>query len=315
MEADNRNRQLLDRLESLWLESGKLSPAPVAVDIDAAWNRLNVRVNDFEKNQVSFAPRNGPGKIIPLRYFWALAASIIVIAGIFGIYRITSSPEMIQMAARENVLVDSLPDGTSVALNTNSTLTYPDVFDDHERKVKLTGEAFFKVKRDALKPFLIDAGLAGIRVLGTAFRVKADPGKAVEVDVKEGRVMLFRIDVRTGDTASVILSDGESGIFREGMLKPEKTGSVSPDGLFWANRSLDFRRTSLSEVFSLLEKHHQVRISVSDPSILKCRLTASFIGDPPDRIMTVIAESFGLKLDVNGQDFLFTGIGCNDEAN
>ena len=315
MEADDRNRQLLDRLESLWLETGKLSPVPVAVDVDAAWNRLNLRVNDFEKNDETLSARKGTGKIIPLRYFWVAAASIVIIAGIFGIYRITSSPNLIQMTTTDSVLVDSLPDGTTITLNSHSTLTYPEVFNDHERNVKLTGEAFFKVKHKDDQPFVVDAGLAGIRVLGTAFRVKAYPGKEIEVDVKDGRVMFYRVDVRTGDTASIVLSGGESGIFMEGMLKPEKTDAASPDGLFWANHSLDFRRTSLSEVFNLLEKHHQVRISVSDPSILKCRLTASFSGEPPDRIMTVIAESFGLKLEVNGQDFLFSGNGCSDEAN
>jgi ferric-dicitrate binding protein FerR (iron transport regulator) len=100
-------------------------------------------------------------------------------------------------------------------------------------------------------------------------------------------------------------------MMKEGTLQPVKTDAASPDDLFWANRALDFRNTTLSGVFALLEQYYQISVSVSDPTILNCRLTASFVNEPADRILTVIAESFGLKLEVRGKIFQLTGNGCN----
>jgi ferric-dicitrate binding protein FerR (iron transport regulator) len=301
--ADNRNRDLLDRLESLWLETGRISPPPVAVDVDAAWERVNSRIGKSTvKNPFSS------------RYFWAAAASVLLVAGIFAIFRFAFSPNQIRMAAQDKVLSDSLPDGSSITLNTNSTLIFPETFDDEIRKVKLTGEAFFEVKHDEAQPFVVDAGLAEIRVLGTSFAVKAYPGKGVEVVVSEGRVMLYRVDARSGDTLSLILTTGERGFFDSGMQKPVQAGAVDPDGLFWANRSLDFRRSSLLKVFNVLENYYQIKVRVSDPAILNCLLTASFVNEPPDRIMSVIAESFGLQLQGSGQVFQLTGAGCDEDV-
>jgi ferric-dicitrate binding protein FerR (iron transport regulator) len=112
---------------------------------------------------------------------------------------------------------------------------------------------------------------------------------------------------------SLILQAGEGGLLKEEAREPERMASTAPDGLFWANHSLDFSRTTLAEVFSLLEKYYSLKISVSDPTILDCRLTASFMNEPAEKILTVIAESFGLTLQGRERNFHLTGHGCNNE--
>jgi ferric-dicitrate binding protein FerR (iron transport regulator) len=307
LNADSGNRRNLDQLESLWLETGRISPVPVAVDADEAWNRMVLRLNGVEK------PGGRVRNIGNSRILWAVAAVVIILAGIFSIYELTKAPKQLHLASFDRVLRDSLPDGSKFTLNLNSTLDYPAEFDNKIREVKLTGEAFFEVKHDSLQPFIVDAGVGKIRVLGTAFSVNVHPVRVVEVSVTQGRVMLFRVDERSGDTISLILLAGESGMMKEGALKPERTVKIAPDGLFWANHSLDFSRTTLAEVFSLLEKYYSLKISVSDPTILDCRLTASFMNEPAEKILTVIAESFGLTLQGRGRNFHLTGHGCNNE--
>ena len=313
LNAGSGNRNHLDRLESLWLETGRISPAPVAVDIDGAWNRMSKRLERDGEHAVKV--RN----IMVSRSFWAAAASVLLIAGIFSIFMLVRGPRQLQLSSLERVLVDTLPDGSRITLNRNSTLAYPDKFDDKSREVRLTGDAFFEVKHDSLQPFIIEAGAAKIMVLGTSFRVNThpdgvvDPDGVVEVTVAQGRVMFFRINELSGDTISLVLRAGERGILKEGAILQVKDPG-SPDQLFWANHSLDFRSTSLSEVFALLEKYYPVKIGVSDPNIMDCRLSGSFVNEPANRILVIIAESFGLKLEVRGQHYQLTGNGCSKEA-
>ncbi|MCX6267266.1 MAG: FecR domain-containing protein, partial [Bacteroidetes bacterium] len=298
LNADSRNKKHLDQLESLWLETGKLSPAPVAVDIDTAWLTMAKRIEEHENVKNGFQSRSRSIRMSPVRYLLGIAALILLLIGIYGLYRMIGNPEYkIEVASGSNIVHDTLPDGSKVTLNRNSKLIFSEGFDKGNREVKLTGEAFFEVSHDAKHPFTVDAGLARVLVLGTTFSVRTYPVEGsdrvnlVEVVVTEGRVMLFRIDERSGDTAKLILMAGESGSMKEGDRKPIRNEAAPPDGNFWANQSLDFRSTQLSAVFELIERYYSVHITVSDPAILNCRLTASFVNEPPESILAVITES------------------------
>jgi ferric-dicitrate binding protein FerR (iron transport regulator) len=246
---------------------------------------------------------------------FAAAAVVLLLAGIFTIYRlITRVPDRMEFVSAGAVVHDTLPDGTRITLNGKSKLTCPESFDDHYRETDLTGEAFFEVTHDPAHPFIVHAGSADIRVLGTSFVVKSS-GNRTEVSVSEGRVRFYRIIPGTADTTAVVLEAGDHGVWQNGVPDPVITENIAPDVHFWANGSLEFRHTPLSDVFSLVERYYQVKISVSDPSILHCRLTASFVKEPADRMLGVIAESFGLTLVNNGQVFHFTGNGCSQENN
>jgi ferric-dicitrate binding protein FerR (iron transport regulator) len=223
---------------------------------------------------------------------------------------ITRPVKLIEVTTSEQVIYKTLPDGSKIALNKNSKLIYPGDFRNNRREVRLIGEAFFEVTPDAMQPFIVDAGIAKIRVLGTSFRVNAFPDSAVEVNVIEGKVLFFRVNSKTGDTSSVILTSGKKGILGLKSDIPELEEKTAPDNLFWFNQSLEFRQTELSDVFDLIEKYYHVQITVTDKNIERCRLSASFINEPVERILQVIAESFNLKLIPVNQTYLFSGNGC-----
>lgn len=340
LNADSRNKKQLDRLESLWLESGKIAPAPVAVNIEDAWARLSDRIAKFENQPFIKESDNGEpkigqavrqGRIIGFKnsgYLWKAAAVVVLLVGMYTLfYLFLRTPQQIYLSSGNTVLHDTLPDGSKITLNLSSNLTFPEKFEPGSRKVKLNGEAFFEVKPDASQHFIVDAGPAIVVVLGTSFIVKThpiqvannpvttwgDPARVLEVDVIHGRVRLSTINKSTGDTASVILETGQTGIVEPGSLQPVIIGADLPDNMFWVNRSLDFRRTPMSEVLALLQKHYPVIITVSDPAILECRLTATFVGEPPGKILSIIAASFGLSLEAKGNEYRLTGIGCGSK--
>ena len=85
------------------------------------------------------------------------------------------------------------PDGSIVTLNRNSKLIFPKHFTKNVREVTITGEAFFDVKPNTSKPFIINAGNVQVKVLGTSFNVCAYPGtETVEVVVESGKVQVTR---------------------------------------------------------------------------------------------------------------------------
>jgi len=313
LNESKENRNHLDRLERLWLETGKISPAPVAVDVEAAWQKMSSRINRSGSGR-SARPKEGKlAMMTPFRYALSVAAVVVLFIGIYLLFRLINPPvRQLEMVSLQQVLRDTLPDGSRVILNENSKLTYPEAFEGKNREIRLSGEAYFEVAHDAAQPFIIDAGSAKIMVVGTAFLVKAIPGMEVEVNVTEGRVMLFTVNSTTGDTLSVFLNAGSKGILPLKSTQPVIAGERIPDDLFWVNHTLDFRGTYLSEVFRFLERYYQVTIAISDPAIKRCRLSATFANEPVDRILTVIAESFNLKLTISNQTYLLTGNGCSE---
>ena len=86
----------------------------------------------------------------------------------------------------------TLPDGTSVELNSGSTIRYPAVFARGERRVRIEGEAMFDVAKAADKPFYVETFAYDVKVLGTRFNVEADEDKGVfSAALMEGRVAIL----------------------------------------------------------------------------------------------------------------------------
>lgn len=147
-----------------------------------------------------------------------------------------------------------LADGSRVWLNAGSALTYPVAFVGNERRVSITGEAYFEVAHDASKPFMVFKDRMAIKVLGTHFNVNAfgDDGQDIEVTLLEG---------------SVSVNYGGA----EGLLKPgqqAKLGQqlkilrdVNIDGVMaWKNGYFHFEDASLQNVMERISRWYDVNV-------------------------------------------------------
>lgn len=93
-----------------------------------------------------------------------------------------------------------LEDSTTVWLNSQSTLVYPEMFGDKERKVTLVGEAYFEVKGNPKRPFFVNAGNQSVKVYGTCFNVRAyDDEDFVSTTLESGSVSIMRADIPSGE--------------------------------------------------------------------------------------------------------------------
>jgi ferric-dicitrate binding protein FerR (iron transport regulator) len=278
---------------------------PADVDIDSAWGNLKSRMDDYAEIEM----RHGKKERSLSFYMVRIAAVFVIGILIFSIYKYQNVQlGQVQLASSDSTINDNpLPDGTLISLNQNSVIEYQKDFSDKERKVKMSGEAFFKVQPDPERPFVVEAQEAIITVLGTSFNVKAlNDESAVEVMVEEGLVELANPD----KSQTTKLRIGEKGIYIRETSEVKKETDLDVEALYWLNKTLLFRDTELSMVFSTLEKLYEVEIKVENKEILNCKLTAKFSNETIDHILEHISIIFELKTEKKAKTITINGNGC-----
>ncbi|WP_353720002.1 FecR domain-containing protein [Dyadobacter sp. 676] len=192
-----------------------------------------------------------------------------------------------------------LPDSSHIWLNAGSSVDYPRVFQDKERNVNLTGEAFFEVARDTARPFVICTGALRTRVIGTSFNIKAYPeDSSIAVSVVTGRVNVSSVE----SGASVELSPDEQAVY--GKFDRRLLARAYPDagGLsVWKDGRLQFRNSPLHEVIRTLERRFDVAVKFDDRA-RDCPVHADFDDtEPVTQILGMLAASLSGKLEGNRQ--------------
>ena len=155
-----------------WKELKNMS-SKEEINVDKAWNNVYSRMN--ENNLIKSEVRAKTSFMRTTFMRVAAVALILLSLGSAAIYLNNSgyfSKKITAIAGNDqkNILI-SLPDGSKIFLNRNSEFSYRTNFGKHGRDVKLTGEAFFEIAPDVSKPFIIDAGKAKVKVVGTSFNV------------------------------------------------------------------------------------------------------------------------------------------------
>lgn len=236
------------------------------------------------------------------RYWMQIAASLLLlIAGSLTVLTFMQRNE-INALAEQNVVIRSgdygkslvtLPDGTIVHLNAKSSLTYSQDFGRNDRKVALSGEGFFEVKKDTEKKFTVGTGYMDIAVLGTKFNVYAYETKdIVEMSLVEGSV-----DVTTSRPPyqSIRVKPNEKVVYnkRTGNLLHERTSNKMETA--WINKELVFRSERLEDVFRCLSRKFAVTFSVDDEALLNDVYTGTFDDENVESIMRVLKFHYNFK--------------------
>jgi transmembrane sensor len=278
-----------------------------AADTDIAWNKLQKSIITPQMRMIRM--------IRPaLRY----AALVIAVLGIsfaarYFVNRTDDKPvvevEMLTvntLSHPEQITTVTLPDGSVVKLNADTKLEYPGTFTDKTRRVTLSGEAFFEVTHDSVRPFVIDIDGASVEVLGTSFNVSAYPGKpSVEVNVESGKVRLTEKNSGREESNKVIIPAGRSGKLTIADGKITQNDHLSPNYLAWITKEINFQRTPLGEAFDQLESVYHVKINVVESDIASIPYTANFAKLQLDYILDVIARTHNLSVTRNDEVIVF----------
>jgi len=190
-----------------------------------------------------------------------------------------------------------LPDGSKITLNADSELTYPIEFNDSLREVTLIGEAFFDIKSNVNKPFIVHTNKIKVKVLGTSFNVKSyADDENIETTLVTGKVELIK-DKET----PIILAPSQKAVFhkKENTLEIEEVHSE--DIVAWKTGKLIFKKTSLQEVVVDLERKYNVKININSLKLLDYEYTGTFDNLSIDEVLNLLTISSPIKYTIENE--------------
>lgn len=278
--------------------------AAVAVDTEAALAAVRARMA-AETPRLTVerggAPR-GPqtATAAPPRRSWrgvafAAAAALAAVVGVRQWQQratAQSAPQEYRTAVGQRDSI-RLSDGSLVVLAPGSQLTVAANYNQGPRDVTLVGAAFFEVEHDAAHPFTVHTATADIRDIGTAFSVKTTDG-AVSVAVTHGIVSLAAVERGASGTRpeAAELRAGDRGTMQQGTVVVQR-GVVTEEDVAWTRGQLAYRDAPLREVQADLLRWYGIELRVTDSTLARRTLTATFRGDSASQVIQLIALALG----------------------
>lgn len=157
----------------------------------------------------------------------------------------------------------TLPDGTKVWLNAESSLTYPARFAEGERVVSLAGEGYFVVAQDARSAFKVISDGQEIEVLGTAFNLSAYPDARTNTTLVQGRVKVVSVNRNTSKKLQVMLSPGQRAENLGAEITVRQVNIAAHVG--WKNGVFYFDETRLMDAMDQLSRWYDLEVSYQGP--------------------------------------------------
>jgi len=274
---------------------------PFDLDMNSDFAKVNSRLNKSAKTVQMPVRRNSWMRV-------AAAGAILVVAGfLLRNYFADNNTAWQNVTASTEIQELQLADGTKVWLNAGSTLSYPQVFSDTERSVKLEGEAYFEVTKNAQKRFQVLTDQTTVTVLGTAFNVRAESDEnTTEVVVSEGKVQ-----VEEKQTAQrLILSVNEKAIYEHATNKLIETDDADLNELAWQRKKLKFTGTTLQNALSVIEKQYGISIRLENENIANCEIAGIYKTDT--NIENLLKNISQATVTEKEGKYVLTGGVCNE---
>ncbi|HCL83056.1 MAG TPA: hypothetical protein DIC22_03730 [Chitinophagaceae bacterium] len=307
-----------------------------------AFNRHLERMKDL---QIDFGPQKEEKSAVKTfrvnkRNFLRAALAAAIITGVFltGVRLIDShvpAPPGVTKESEKAVSRIStnngsktnliLPDGTKVWLNAGSILTYDSAYGRKIREVSLSGEAFFDVVKNKMKPFIIHASKINIKVLGTEFNVRSYPSdKTTEASLIRGSIEVTfkdkpnkkiilkpneKIVVDNDHNAGNVLESNRpdnhekinqvEGVAVKSLTYENKTGAIIETS--WVENRLIFQDESFEEIALQLERWYGVSILFKNNRLKENHLTGSFKNETVRQALDALkfTAAFNYEIDNN----------------
>ncbi len=267
LEDSNQNRKLFYQIKDAWDASLKKE------------DNTRDALMKFYKNQAS--KNNASKKII---FLWKTVASI---AAVFAI--VLSSLFLLNISSNQKINIETkevsfkvpfgsrsevnLPDGTVVMLNSGSELKYPGIFTDENRKVSLSGEAFFKVKSDKKNPFIVEISHLNVEVTGTQFNICS----YADDDFSKISLLEGRVGIRLGENNEIVdINPGQQFYLDKEQKKYEITESDVTLESSWKDGEFRFKEIAFPELIKRLERWYNIDLTFSIAELGKMSYSGNF---------------------------------------
>ena len=216
-----------------------------------------------------------------------------------GMANVNKNNELIIPKGGEYQVV--LADGTKVWLNSASRLIYPQSFMGKERRVVLSGEAFFDVAHDAERPFIVETSRMNVKVLGTRFNVNDyDDNEEVSTTLVNGSV-----EIVSGDQQVFRLVPGEQAYGKENKLEKREVNVRLYTS--WIDGKFLFNNTELEEIAQQISRWYDVEIFFSSENVKKVRFTGAIVKFKPlDDLVRMIESTSQVRFSVKGKTIVIS---------
>lgn len=322
LKEDPSHHELYEGALKLW-ELVQFLPAALT-EIDKEWEKLSRNLD--LKSEKSAAIHSLPGRrdssrwtrrVRPswLRYGGMAAAALLVIALLLQntFFQKTAEKQKFQIVSTEygQRAQITLPEGTMIILNANSTLKYPAVWTKTTaRRFEVRGEAHFDVTalpEGAQHDFIIQTTDGVVKVIGTRF-VIYERGKGTRVVVEEGGVEVMVADTSAlspASAAKILLKPGHLLQFQKGMrnLTPKDVNILAYTT--WWREHLVFEETPFEEIVQRLEETYGIEIEVKDQRLLHRTLSGSIENRNLGVIVEALAKALKIPVQQKGQVVIF----------
>ena len=286
-----KNQQYYDHFRLIWEESLQLA-ATTVVDEQAAWQRFQQRTQQPAQKPATL-------RLLPAAKWVRIAATIIIVSGLSWMAwsLFNNNDKEVELATLQSTGAaksDTLPDGSFITINRNSSLSWPQQFTGKQRNVQLTGEGFFNVTRDKQKPFIVHAGNnVIIEVLGTSFNVKSRKD-STEVIVETGNVQVSWLDKK------VLLKAGEKVIIKNGQHGLHKQPVDNRLYNYYRSHTFICEETPLWKLVQVLNEAYDAHIIIENNSLRNLPLNVTFKNESLENILEIIRMT--LAIDVIKED-------------
>jgi len=239
--------------------------------------------------------------------FWTGAAACILLAVSIGLSlklrqnEYMASCEVTVRAGNDGQSSVVLPDGTNVLLNARSSIAYPSDFGIGSRRVTMSGEGFFDVRKDPSSEFVVCAPGMEITVHGTKFNVYAYP----ESDFSEMSLVEGSVSLKSGNTVIPVSPKEKVKIVRStGLYSVSRTDNELETA--WMKDRIVFVHEPLSYVVDILERRFGVQISCDAGISLSDRYTGVFRDRSITDILDILRMHYGFSYQIKDNHIILT---------
>lgn len=330
------NQFNFNTIRNIWLATSQINNGATAFNINSY--NLNNSQNDTksifdEENESDNAPSTRPYTFIKILKVAAIILITLTIGALGNQYWVNKH----QIAFNNRKIniettlgsraLTTLPDGSKVWLNAGSKLEYYLEFGKKTRIVNLIGEAFFDVKTDSSKPFIVKAGKLSIKAYGTVFNVKAYPEeKEITTTLVRGKVVIagkdnadkdFVINMKPNDniaffidksqkintlsklqrlnnriqkSAPIILN--ELNAIKEAEIKTELYTS-------WKDDRWVIEKRDIEGLVNDFERRYNIKIQLESGDIKKYHFTGTLQNETIEQVLVILRHTIPLKYKID----------------
>jgi len=240
-------------------------------------------------------------------YFYRVAAGLLLLLIAWAALQPLNKPEPAISDNNSVVKVNPagqkskifLPDGSVVYLNASSKITYLENFEPFHRTIQLSGEAFFEVVKDSLRPFTVITSSVETTALGTKFNVSAFPQQSnIIVSLLDGKV-----EVKS-ETAGqrLILEERQAASFNLNSNQLNQSDFHFEQSILWKDGILYFNKTDLDAVLAQLERWYGVEFTVNGVPTDPQAISGRFENESLANVLQSIAFSSGFEYLIDGKN-------------